>query len=62
MARGDGAPSLVRDVGGGLPRRSPGSQFRSRGSASRSSSSSYAPIVVRSYESRVYGGITVLGF
>jgi hypothetical protein len=28
----------------------------------RSSSSSHAPFVVRSYESREHGGITMLGF
>jgi hypothetical protein len=61
-ARSDGATSLIWDIGSGLPRRSPDSQFRSYGSASRSSSSSYAPIVVRSYESHMHGEIMMLGF
>jgi hypothetical protein len=49
---GDGAAPPARVVGGGLPRRSPGSQFQPHGSASWSSS--YAPIVVRGYELRVH--------
>jgi hypothetical protein len=61
-ARGVGAASPVRDVSGGLPRRSPGSQFCFRDSTSRSSSSSYAATVVRSYESRVPEKIMKLGF
>jgi hypothetical protein len=60
-ARGVDAASPVWDVGSGLPRQSPGSQFWSRGSVSRSSCSSYAPIVVRSYESCMRGEITMLG-
>jgi hypothetical protein len=61
-ARGRSATSLVQDVGGGLPRWSPGSQFQAHGPVSRSSSSSFAPIVVRSYESRMHGEIMMLGF
>jgi hypothetical protein len=61
-ARGIGVASAVRDVNGGLLRWSPGSQFRSGGSASRYSSSSYAPIMVRSYELRMHGEIMMLGF
>jgi hypothetical protein len=49
-ARGNGAASPDQDVGGGSLRRSSSSQIRSRGFAARSSSSSYAPIVVRSNE------------
>jgi hypothetical protein len=61
-ARDTGVTSPDRDVGGGSLRRSPGSQFWSRGFTVRSSSSSYAPIVVRSYESRLHRGIMMLGF
>jgi hypothetical protein len=62
MARGDGAASPDRDVGGGSLRQSPGSKTRSQGFTVRSSSSSYAPITVRSYESCMHRGITMLGF
>jgi hypothetical protein len=60
--RGDRAASSDQDVGGGSLRRSPGSENRSQGFAVRSSSSSYAPIMVRSYESHAHRGITMLGF
>jgi hypothetical protein len=61
-ARGDGVASPELNDGGGSLRRSPESKTLSQGFTVRSSSTSYALITVRSYESRAHGGITMLGF
>jgi hypothetical protein len=60
-ARRNGAAFSDLNIDGGSLRRSPDSRNRSQGFTVRSSSS-YAPIAVRNYESRVYRGIMMLGF